>query len=214
MTSKTNIKKPTRLVAVAALLGAWLGLTGCTSTPVPTQPPQTSIAQSPPPASTSSTQDVLTAHGLAGLDARQVIDQLDATPLAERSTDLIASVRPHELLISDNQQRETTLPIPDDLFYLSFAPYLEQTHECHFHSLTTCVGELQNVEVQVKVTNAAGEALVDEVLHTFDNGFVGVWLPRDIDATLTVEHDGHTASTAITTKGDEAATCLTTLQLR
>lgn len=199
-------KLPIRLAAAAAL-SLSLGLAGCTPAPSTAPPPATS----PQPSATAA--DLLTAHGLAGLDARQIIDQLDATPLTERPTDLIASVRPQELLLSDDQEREAALPIPDGQFYLSFAPYLAQTHECHFHSLTTCVGELQNAEVTVKLTDTAGEVLVDETLRTFDNGFLGVWLPRDIDATLAVEHDGHTASTPITTKGEDAATCLTTLQL-
>ena len=104
--------------------------------------------------------------------------------------------------------------MPADEFYVSFAPYVSRTHDCHFHSLTTCVGELQNAEVSVKITDdATGEVLVDDSLTTFDNGFVGLWLPRGIDATVTVEHDGKTASSPITTQGDDAATCVTTLHL-
>ena len=122
-------------------------------------------------------------------------------------------MQPDALVLTDDQERETQLPMPDDEVYISIAPYRDQTHDCYFHSLTTCVGELQNAEVTVKITDAAGEVLVDDTLTTFDNGFLGVWLPRDIDATLSVEHDGHTGTTAITTKGAEAATCLTTLQL-
>ncbi|MGC3955374.1 MAG: CueP family metal-binding protein [Propionicimonas sp.] len=203
MTFITLKKLPAQLIAATAI--AAVTLTGCA--PAPAAPPSSAPVSSP------STDDLLAAHGLTGLDARQIIDKLDATPLADRPTDLMASVRPAELILSDDQQREATLPIPDGQFYLSFAPYLSQTHDCHFHSLTTCVGELQNTDVQVKVTDAAGDVLVDEGLRTFDNGFLGVWLPRGVDATLTVTHDGHTASTPITTKGDQAATCLTTLQL-
>ena len=209
MTITTKSRKLTSLVIVALL--ASLGLAGCA--PAPTQAPPTPAPSTSVQPASPAEPELLAAHGRDGLDTRPIIDQLDTIPLAERSTDLIASVRPAELLLSDNQQREATLPIPDGQFYLSFAPYLEETHECHFHSLTTCVGELQNAEVTVKITDAAGEVLVDDTLTTFDNGFLGVWLPRDIDATLSVEHDGHTGTTAITTKGAEAATCLTTLQL-
>ena len=35
----------------------------------------------------------------------------------------------------------------------------------------------------------------------------------EVEATLTVEHDGLTATSAITTEGDEAATCVPTLPL-
>lgn len=195
------------IAAIAALtLAAGLVLSGCASTP----------SQTPSGNADSSDADsiMLADHGLSGQDARQIIERLDTMPLADRPANLIASIRPDQLVLSDDQQRELSLPMPADQFYVSFAPYLSQTHDCYFHSLTTCVGELQNSDIQVKVTNVAtGEVLVEEERRTFDNGFLGLWLPRDIDATLTVEHQGRTATLPITTKGDDAATCLTTLQL-
>lgn len=182
------------LRAAVALVAGLLLLAGCAAPQAPTDP-------------------MLADHGLTGMTARQIVDKLDRTPLAERPTNLIASVRPDQLLLSDDQQRETSLPMPADEFYVSFAPYLSSTHDCWFHSLTTCVGELQNADIHVKVTDSSGAVIVDEAMRTFDNGFLGLWLPRDIDATLVVEHDGHSVTLPITTKGDEAATCLTTLQL-
>lgn len=56
------------------------------------------------------------------------------------------------------------------------------------------------------------EVLVDETMTTFENGFVGLWLPRDIEGTLRVRFDGRVAETEIATDA-EAPTCLTTLQL-
>lgn len=103
--------------------------------------------------------------------------------------------------------------MPEDEFYVSIAPYRSQTHECYFHSLTTCSGELANTDVHVTVVEAtSGETLLDETLTTYDNGFVGVWLPRGIDATLTVSAEGRTAKKAISTRPDDP-TCLTGLQL-
>jgi len=161
-----------------------------------------------------SADAILVDHGLTGADARQVIDTLDAQPVAERPADLIASVRPTQLLLSDDLGREAFLPLPEDEFYLSVAPYVSQTHECFFHSLTTCRGELANTPVHVTVTDEdSGRVVVDEDVSTFDNGFVGLWLPRGIEATLTVSSDGRSATTAISTSGDEGLTCLTTLQL-
>lgn len=195
-------------VVAALTLAAGLALPGCASAPAPSQSATTPAS----PASTGA-ESMLAAHGLTGLDTSQIIERLDRTPLAERPANLIASVRPGQLLLSDDQEREASLPLPADKFYVSFAPYLTRTHDCHFHSLTTCVGELQNADVQVTVVDAAGETLVDEQLRTYDNGFLGLWLPRDLDATLTVEYQGRTATQPITTSGDEAATCLTTLAL-
>ena len=114
------------------------------------------------------------------------------------------------LVLADDQQREVTVPMPEDQLYVSFAPYVSQTHDCWFHSLTTCTGELRSADVKVTVTDATGATILDETSTTYDNGFLGVWLPRDIDGTLTVEHDGKVATSPISTKGDEAATCVTT----
>lgn len=155
---------------------------------------------------------LLAAYGLEGLDAREVIDTLEAMPVDERPKDLVASVRPDVLLLSDDSS-EVTLPMPDDAFYVSVAPYVAQTHECTFHSLTTCQGEMRNTAVRVRVEDrSAGTTLVDETLTTHDNGFVGLWLPRDVDATLSVEADGRTTSVPLSTTDDDL-TCVTTLRL-
>ncbi len=155
---------------------------------------------------------LLAAYGLEGLDAREVIDTLEAMPVDERPKDLVASVRPDVRLLSDDAS-EVTLPMPDDAFYVSVAPYVAQTHDCTFHSLTTCQGEMRNTAVRVRVEDrAAGTTLVDETLTTHDNGFVGLWLPRDVDATLSVEADGRTTSAPLSTTADDL-TCVTTLRL-
>ena len=44
------------------------------------------------------------------------------------------------------------------------------------------------------------------------NGFAGFWLPRDVDARLTVESDGRTGTATVSTTPDDP-TCLTTLRL-
>lgn len=148
----------------------------------------------------------------ADASARELIDRLESTALDERPEGVIASVRP-DALVFDDGSGERSLPMPDGEFYLSVAPYVGQTHECFFHSLTTCIGELRDTEVEVTVTDAAtGDVILAEATRTADNGFVGLWLPRDIAATLTVTADGRTATTAIST-GDDDPTCLTTLQL-
>lgn len=195
-TSTRPAHRAARFGALAAAAG--LVLAACS----------TGAAPAPP------ADDLLADHGLGGLDAAQIVDRLDATTLDDRPADLIASVQPDALVLSDDGSRETRVPMPDDAFYVAAAPYRAQTHDCHFHSLTTCVGELRGEEVTVTVTDdATGEVLVDETRRTFDNGFVGLWLPRDVDATLTVEHDGDTATADLSTRGTDDPTCLTGLRL-
>jgi hypothetical protein len=184
--------------------------------------------QSPPGAAASSGQSA-TASSLAGspdadailrefgfpaTDAVHLIDTLDATPVAQRPAGLMASVRPGELQLTDAAGRKAGLPLPTDRFYLSIAPYVQGTHECHFHSLTTCRGELSGAALDVTVRDAAsGEVLVSGQRTAFDNGFVGLWLPRDITAEVTIDYLGRQAHATVSTAADDAATCLTTMRL-
>jgi hypothetical protein len=185
-------------IATAALA---LTLAGCSATDSgPTATPQ------------ANQEQFLTTHGLAERDAREIIDHLDRQKIAERPTDLIASVRPDELVLSDDEQ-EVVLELPEGLSYVSIAPYATQTHDCFYHSLTTCLGELHNEDIQVTITDeASGEVLVEGETTTFDNGFIGVWLPDDATGTIEVTHQGRTGTTDFSTTAD-GATCLTDLRL-
>ena len=185
-------------IAAAALA---LALTGC------------SAADPEPTADGTVSQDAfLTTHGLADMDAVEIIDHLDRQKVTERPTDLIASVRADELLLSSDDQ-EVVVDLPDNQTYVSIAPYLTSTHDCFYHSLTTCLGELDNEDIQVTITDeATGEVLVDEATTTFDNGFVGFWLPDDATGTIEITHQGRTGVTEFSTTED-GATCVTDLRL-
>lgn len=149
----------------------------------------------------------------AALDATELIDRLEATPVDERPQDVMASVRQDEVVVSaPDGTREVSVPIEEG-HYLSIAPYVGQTHDCFFHSLTTCTGEMGGEEITVRVVDdRTGEVYVDETSRTHDNGFVGFWIPRDISATVTVTAAGRSAETSVET-GAEDLTCLTSLQL-
>lgn len=206
MTHPITPRRPRLIVVATATLVSALVLAGCatTSSPEPASPSTDSQAVD---------TDFLAAHDLAGLDTAQVIERLDTMPVADRPADLIASVQPDALVLTDDQERETQLPMPDGEVYISVAPYRDQTHDCYFHSLTTCLGELTNTEIQITLTGEDGDVLVDEVRQTYDNGFVGIWVPRGIEATLTIEHEGQTGTATISTMNDDDETCITTLQL-
>lgn len=154
----------------------------------------------------------LERHGLAGLDATAVIDTLEAMPVAERPTNLMASVRPDELVLMDDVNNQTTLPLPDDMFYVSIAPYAAQTHDCFFHSLTTCLGELANADLEITIVGDDGAEIAAGTYTTNDNGFVGLWLPRDISGTITIVAGEQTVTAPIATGADDP-TCVTTLQI-
>ena len=151
--------------------------------------------------------------GIHETDARSIIDGLDTLPVADRPAPeaLIASVQPDQLVL---QPGDVAIPLADDEFYLSIAPYTTQTHPCDFHSLTTCLGELQNTPIELTVTDVeSGEEVVSEITATADNGFVGVWLTRDREFDVRIVSEGGAAEQRVST-GVQDPTCLTTMQLR
>ncbi|MDJ0422568.1 CueP family metal-binding protein [Dietzia kunjamensis] len=213
----TTTPRLRRRALAAALTASWLTLTACGATP-PGQADQSLNAQNQSgqdqaEASQTAATEVLDRYGLADMDAREVIEHLDTMPVAERPTTLLASVQPTELVLTDTAGGAiATLPMPDEQFYLAVAPYEDQTHDCLFHSLTTCLGEMDGEPVDITVTDEAGQTVLDETRTAYDNGFVGLWLPRDLTGTLKVEHDGKSSTVPIST-GDDDLTCLTTAHL-
>ncbi|WP_256840848.1 CueP family metal-binding protein [Ornithinimicrobium cryptoxanthini] len=190
--------------ALAASTLALVAVAGCSTEPDETAARDTAAEVA------GAESALLAEHGLQGMTATQIVDTLDAStdprPLA-----LGASVKPGQVMLTDGVE-EILLDLPEDKFYVSIAPFVDSTHECYFHSLGTCQGELTQEPVQVKITDAGGDILVDEEVTTGTNGFAGFWLPRDIAGTIEIEHEGRTGSVDFTTD-DESPTCITTLQL-
>jgi hypothetical protein len=160
--------------------------------------------------SSSSTETAfLEKHGLSGLTVEEIVSKLDSSTTDPAG--LKASITSEYLILSDDTS-EVRLALPADKFYLSFAPYVNQTHPCATHSLISCQGELVDRPIHALITDSTGKELLNADLSTMDNGFVGVWLPRDIDATIMVTYNGMTAQQTVSTAAG-SETCLTTLKL-
>ena len=191
------------LLAAAAI--PLLFLAGCSSTePGATQ---TAVGTQTPQVSETA---FLEPFGLDGGDPREIVAVLDQTN-DDREKGIVGSVR-YDHVVFTTEEGEQKVPLADDDFYLSLAPYVDQTHECYYHNLASCQGELVGEDMDVTITSADGEVLVDETVTTYDNGFVGFWLPRDIEGTVEVAFDGKSVVAPIAT-GPEDPTCVTTLQL-
>lgn len=206
--------RPMRTVLVTLLAVAVLpGCAGSTTGSVSGERAPTSAQSASPSGGVSAAgQALLAKHSFSGRSAVEIIDQLDRTPVSSRPKELMASVRPDELVVS-GEGTEVSLPMPEDRFYLSVAPYVDTTHECFNHSLTTCKGEMGGEDVQVRlVEDGTGSVVVGETKTVFDNGFVGLWLPKDMTGTLRITHGGRTGEVPISTHDDDP-TCLTTLRL-
>lgn len=154
-----------------------------------------------------------TAPSTAG---RVLVEELEQLPLAERPSNLMAQVRADRVVLTDDAGGEAGLALPVERFYLSVAPYLQQTHPCGLHSLTTCRGELPATDVEVVVRDAVGSVVLEKSLVTQQNGFVGLWLPAGIRGTVRMQAriDGESVSgEAPFGSASDDDTCLTTLQL-
>lgn len=190
--------------ALLPLLAAALVLTGCASAQTP---------EAPEADASSAALELIADLGIDTSDGKAIVEGLDTLPVEKRPhpDNLVASVQPNELVL---QPGNVSLPLSEAGFYLSIAPYVEQTHPCAFHSLTTCLGELQNTPIELTVTDAkTGDVVVSEITATADNGFVGIWLPRDGEFDVRVVGEQGTAEQRVTT-GAEDPTCLTTMQLK
>ncbi|MHA6524585.1 CueP family metal-binding protein [Tessaracoccus sp. G1721] len=196
-------------VRIAVPLAALLALSAC-STPEVTETPGASASTAVSSVAAGDAGALLAAHGLEGKGGAEVVEALDRLD-AQRPLPLVASVRYDEVLLSDGTT-EAALPLDGDQFYLSIAPYETSTHECYFHNLGTCQGELADVEVRVRITTDSGEVLVDEDATTYANGFVGFWIPKDLAGVVVVTKDGKRAESRFSSDA-EGPTCLTTLQL-
>ncbi|MCC2312832.1 CueP family metal-binding protein [Cellulomonas xiejunii] len=195
----------TALVATLALLA------GCgTSAPdVDADAPAGASAATATDAA-ADTQAVLAELGLDGLTGEEIVARLDPST-DPRPLDLTASVRADEVLVGDGTT-EVAVPLAGDDFYVSIAPYVRSTHECFFHSLAGCQGELVEEPVEVRITGTDGQVLVDEAATTYTNGFVGFWLPKDVEGTIEVSHAGLRGAVPFSTT-DGSPTCVTTLRL-
>lgn len=192
-----------RLRAAIALLIAAVALTGCAATPAVTSA-----------TSSTASETLLEDYGLSGLDAREIIDRLDQTPIDDRPDGLTAQIRTEELVLGDADGAEVVLPLPEEQSYIAFAPYLTETHDCTYHAPVGCLGELRDTAVRLSITDQAnGEVYYDAETRTFDNGFIGVWLPRGVDANVIITANGRRAEAVVSTSDADAATCITAPQL-
>ncbi|GGF67432.1 hypothetical protein GCM10010912_10520 [Paenibacillus albidus] len=130
-----------------------------------------------------------------------------------KATAASASITSTQLIVTGEDSKEAAYDLPEDEFFLSIAPYEESTHPCAIHSLTGCQGEMTDKEFIVTINDADGKVVLDKAaMKSQSNGFIDLWLPRDQTYRITVEHEGKTAESEISTYKQDN-TCLTTMQL-
>jgi hypothetical protein len=147
--------------------------------------------------------------GLDGLTGKEIL-----TGIADGSIVVDGfgvSVYDNELVVILDDER-ISVDMPEDEFYVSVAPYIDTTHECLFHSATGCRGELKEEVFFVEFIDTDGNVIISEDMTSMSNGFIDLWLPRNIEGTLTITQGELSATKVISTVAGEP-TCETTMQL-
>lgn len=129
-----------------------------------------------------------------------------------KTKDETASITAKQLIVTDKDEKESTYALPKEEFFVSIAPYVNQTHPCTNHSLTGCQGEMVEKEIDIYIEDAKGNVIMDETMTTPANGFIDLWLPRDQTYNIKMEHEGKMVESTFSTSENDG-TCITTMQL-
>jgi hypothetical protein len=155
-------------------------------------------------------KSILETYQLQALSVEEIVEALETSSIDK--TGLTAYINSSNLVLETKNSQES-IPLPEGKFYVSFAPYIEMTHTCYTHYLTSCRGELQNESFMIKVVTDEGTVIFEETLTSASNGFIGLWLPVNVNATLHINFEDYHVSAPISTFVDDP-TCITTpLQL-
>lgn len=158
---------------------------------------------------TKDKETFLQRYELDTMTMEERIEFLDGSSIKPEG--LQAQITPTKLELTDGK-RTLSFEAGTEKFYLSFAPYISETHPCFNHVPTGCQGELAMRDFEVTVKDLQGNTLYEGKKTTAKNGFAGIWLPRDVEGTIEVRYEGRVALSDFSTS-DQSGTCLTTLQL-
>lgn len=154
----------------------------------------------------SGANKVLKQLDLENTEIKEVVNNLDQR--IDEPTNVGARITGDKLFLYDNE-KEYSLDLPTDSFFVSIAPYINEVHPCTIHNLVSCRGEIFNQTMRIRIVDENNQIIIDEDRTTQANGFIGIWLPKGISATLKVDYDGLTVEYPISTYS-ESDTCITT----
>jgi len=123
-----------------------------------------------------------------------------------------ASITSKQLIVTDSNEDELAYGLPEDEFFVSIAPFINETHPCTIHSLTGCQGELVDKDFDIYIEDMEGNIILNETMNSGTNGFIDLWLPREKNYSVKITHDGKQVESEISTFKNDG-TCITTMQL-
>lgn len=141
-------------------------------------------------------------------DLRALVNDYSSRDITAKS----ASITSTELIVTNDKDKETRYDISEEEFFVSVAPFINETHPCGNHSLTGCQGELADQDFDLLIEDKDGKVIVDETMNSGPNGFIDLWLPRDQTFQVTITQDEKEVLSEISTF-ENSGTCITTMQL-
>jgi hypothetical protein len=152
-------------------------------------------------------------EALLNVDARQAMSIANAWGVAGIGAKVTSFVTTEAVQFKFENGQTARVTLPKDRVVIAVAPYLTFTHPCNTHYMSGCRAELANTPIKVLVRTPDGRVVMNDTVRALGNGFVELWLPRDLALELTVEARGKKATGLISTF-DGSDTCITTLKLQ
>ena len=149
---------------------------------------------------------------LDGLAPEAVMDMANAWGMKNDENKVNIWTNSRELHFEFPDGTKTVIAMPTDRMVVSVAPYIMKTHPCKEHFPSTCRGEPANTPVEVEAVAEDGTVVLAEKTATLPNGFVDLWLPRNLKIDVTLTARGLTATQRIGTF-DKDKTCITEAKL-
>lgn len=143
------------------------------------------------------------------VEIKQLVADYSAGKLEAKS----ASINSRQLIVTNSDESQVTYDLPKDEFFVSIAPYFNQTHPCAVHNLVSCRGELANEEFEVLVEDETGQEIINQKMKSQGNGFIDLWLPRDKKYVVTIKNNGNAVQSELSTFENDN-TCVTTMQFQ
>src|SRR5699024_10217406 len=78
------------------------------------------------------------------------------------TTDKTASITSTQLIVTDNADNSTAYDLPAEEFFVSIAPFINETHPCDIHSLTGCQGEMTHESFDIYIEDMDGNVVLED----------------------------------------------------
>jgi hypothetical protein len=162
------------------------------------------------PTSVNKSNDKKLKEKLTGIDGKTAV--AIANKWHGDKIDVVTFVTPEKVNFKFKDGQIISIPLPDDVMMVSIAPYINKTHACVTHYISSCDAELKSTNIKVVAVTANGKTLINKTMKTAPTGFLDLWLPRNQAISITVSAKGKSATGKIFTNKD-SKTCETTLKL-